>query len=202
MTFSFSATTVLATRTSKTPFTVPDGLPAFFAFRHSILTADVQGVEKNLRGRIEADAMLLQIASVPRLVPGKSHLYKQYCLYETGTNAAESFRFRRPLERSNNGWAGGPLSNLLLKCPTAETADHEAHPLTQLDTKGTYMRTQLMRRIRKRSGSAGSRSTTWIGGQAHCQTLLPGVRENWISPRVPSTATRGQDSAMRSRSTP
>ncbi len=33
-------------------------------------------------------------------------------------------------------------------------------------------------RTRKRSGCAGSRSTTWIGGQAHCQTLMPGVREN------------------------
>jgi len=100
MTFSFSATTVLATRTSKTPFTVPDGLPAFFAFRHSILTADVQGVEKNLRGRIEADAMLLQIASVPRLVPGKSHLYIQYCLYETGVNVVKSRDKRRGLTRA------------------------------------------------------------------------------------------------------
>jgi hypothetical protein len=25
---------------------------------------------------------------------------------------------------------------------------------------------------------------------------MPGVRENWICPRVPSTATRGQDSAV------
>jgi hypothetical protein len=42
----------------------------------------------------------------------------------------------------------------------------------------------------KATGSAGSRSTTRIGGQAHCQTLMPGVREKWIGPRLPSTATR------------
>ena len=54
----------------------------------------------------------------------------------------------------------------------------------------------------KRPGSAGSRSTTWTGAHAHCHTLMPGVRENRISPRVPSTATRGQDSAMRARSNP
>jgi hypothetical protein len=57
-------------------------------------------------------------------------------------------------------------------------------------------------RIRKRSGSTGSRSTTCTGGQAHCQTLMPGVRVNRICPRVPSTATRGQDSAMRARPAP
>ena len=57
-------------------------------------------------------------------------------------------------------------------------------------------------RIRKRSGSAGSRSTTWIGAPAHCQTLMPGMRENWICPRVPSTAIRDHDSTMRARSTP
>ena len=57
-------------------------------------------------------------------------------------------------------------------------------------------------RIRKRSGSAGSRSTTRIGGHAHCHTLMPGVRENRICPRVPSTATCGHDAAMRARSAP
>ncbi len=57
-------------------------------------------------------------------------------------------------------------------------------------------------RVRKRSGSAGSRSTTWIGAQAHCQTQMPGMRENLIRPRVPSTAMWGQDPAMLSRSTP
>src|SRR5262245_64863696 len=66
----------------------------------------------------------------------------------------------------------------------------------------TSVLSQLAWRIRKRPGSAGSRSTTWIGVQAHCQTLMPGVRENWICPRVPSTETRGQDSAVRVRSTP
>ena len=56
-------------------------------------------------------------------------------------------------------------------------------------------------RIRKRSGAAGSRSATWTGGHAHCQTLMPGVRENRIGPRVPSTATRDQDPrAVRIRS--
>lgn len=53
----------------------------------------------------------------------------------------------------------------------------------------------------KRADS-GSRATTWIGGQAHCQTLMPGVRENRIRPRVPSTPTRGQASAIRARSAP
>ena len=52
---------------------------------------------------------------------------------------------------------------------------------------------------RKRSGRAGSRSTTWIGGHAHCQTLMPGVRENRIRPRVPSTATRGQARSARAQ---
>ena len=42
-------------------------LPAmFFAFDDSILTANVQGIEKNLRARIEADAMFLPIVSVLR----------------------------------------------------------------------------------------------------------------------------------------
>ncbi|WP_165959488.1 hypothetical protein [Nonomuraea longispora] len=47
-------------------------------------------------------------------------------------------------------------------------------------------------RIRQRSGAAGSRSTTWIGGHAHGRTPMPGTREKPIRPRVPSTATRGQ----------
>ena len=54
-------------------------------------------------------------------------------------------------------------------------------------------------RTRKRPGSAGSRSTTWTGAQAHCQTLMPGMRKNWISPRVPSTDTRDQAPAMGAR---
>ncbi len=41
-----------------------------------------------------------------------------------------------------------------------------------------------------------------LGAQAHCQTLTPGVRENEIGPRVPSTATRGQAAAMAARSVP
>ena len=61
---------------------------------------------------------------------------------------------------------------------------------------------QVAWRTRKRSGSAGSRATTWIGGQAHCHTLMPAGRENWIGPRVPSRATRGQASAMFGRSAP
>ncbi|GAA1522244.1 hypothetical protein GCM10009730_32700 [Streptomyces albidochromogenes] len=42
----------------------------------------------------------------------------------------------------------------------------------------TSLRSQPACRIRKRSGCAGSRSTTWIGVDAHCHTLMPGVREN------------------------
>jgi hypothetical protein len=53
----------------------------------------------------------------PLRSPKLAHLYEPGCkalldrisdqahIIETGT---ESFRFRRPLERSNNGWAGGP----------------------------------------------------------------------------------------------
>lgn len=73
--------------------------------------------------------------------------------------------------------------------------------LTDLGSR-TSVLSQPVWRIRKRSGRAGSRSTTWTGVQAHCHTLMPGVRENWICPRVPSTATRGQDSAVRARSAP
>ena len=92
MTFSFSATTVLATRTSKTPFTVPDGLPAFFAFRHSILTADVQGVEKNLRGRIEADAMLPPVEPSFSRIPGEFHCESRIygIVYTIGCPGAEA----------------------------------------------------------------------------------------------------------------
>lgn len=59
----------------------PDGLPAFAAFNDPILAANVQGIEKNPRGRIEADAMLPLVAAA-LLVPAKSHLYIQYCIYE------------------------------------------------------------------------------------------------------------------------
>jgi hypothetical protein len=52
------------------------------------------------------------------------------------------------------------------------------------------------------AGEAGSRSATWMGGQAHCQTLMLGWRENRIGPRLPSTVTRGQDPAMQARSVP
>ena len=34
-----------------------------------------------------------------------------------------------------------------------------------------------------------------MGAHAHCQTGMPGMRENWIRPRVPSTLTLCQDGA-------
>lgn len=51
-------------------------------------------------------------------------------------------------------------------------------------------------------GSAGSRSTTWTGGQAHCQTPIPGTRQNRMRPRAPSTSTSGQAADTRARSVP
>ena len=59
-----------------------DGLPTFLAFNDPILTAKVQRVKKDLRGRIKTDAMLSLIAAAFRLVPAQSHLYIQYCIYE------------------------------------------------------------------------------------------------------------------------
>jgi hypothetical protein len=89
------------------------------------------------------------------------------------------------------------VSNLLF--PGAR----QAVPVKRRRTdRKTSVLSQVAWRTRKRSGFAGSRSTTWVGVQAHGQTLMPGVRENWICPRVHSTATRGQDSAMRARSGP
>lgn len=61
---------------------------------------------------------------------------------------------------------------------------------------------QVAWRTRKRSDPCGSRSTTWIGSHAHCQTLMPGSRENWICPRVPSRPTLGQAPATRPRRAP
>ena len=45
----------------------PDGLPTFLTFNDPILTAKVQGIEKNPRRRIETDAMLSLVAAALRL---------------------------------------------------------------------------------------------------------------------------------------
>jgi hypothetical protein len=52
-------------------------LPALFAFDYLILAGYVQGIKKNPRSRIEADAMFLPIAAALGLVPDESHLYIQ-----------------------------------------------------------------------------------------------------------------------------
>jgi hypothetical protein len=98
-----------------------------------------------------------------------------------------------------------PMPELIETATSSGTLTADVVLLVQVRASipaATAVLSQLAWRIRKRSGSAGSRSTTWIGVQAHCQTLMPGMRENWICPRVPSTATRGQDSATRARSAP
>lgn len=51
-------------------------------------------------------------------------------------------------------------------------------------------------------GFRRSRSTTWIGDQAHCHTLFPGGRENRIVAAGTSTAVRGHDSATAARFVP
>lgn len=105
-------------------------------------------------------------------------------------------------ERPDRTFAFDEFGPLCIR-PTAGFCWAERHASGRTDlVSRTSVLSQPAWRIRKRSGCAGSRSTTWTGVQAHCQTLMPGVRENWICPRVPSTATRGQDSAVRGRSAP
>jgi hypothetical protein len=67
---------------SKMPFTLPMVCQRSSPSTIRSWRLMCKGIEKSPRGRIEADAMLPLVAAALWLVPAKSHLYIQYCIYE------------------------------------------------------------------------------------------------------------------------